>query len=618
MSIDLTQTQNVFEVYQAQDFSAIRRQYKDAGTKYCFDVLDRKVLTGYYIQLACFRHLQDLKRVGQPDFPYYYDLDYVKNILNFAAICPNVDTGEPTRLMPWQSFIMAQLIGWRANAGGKRFTLAMISVGRGQGKTYLMAIIACYSYLIESLSLYNQDFLVSSINFKQTQKIAGYIKSMLRSITAHDPFYSLKAETDLRIQNDQVIQKKTNNVLREISHEAGQYDSYHFTTAIFDEIGEIETRKKISKIATGMSKVDNHQFIQISTAYPKPDVPFHDDERKIVSAMERDFSRSSDRTLGLFWSQDSLAEAQKPETWGKSNPLLDLPDQHDTILDGLIDLRDTMQVQGNLTDFQNKNLNLWLEESADSYLKLADIERAIIPSFKITGRQVYIGYDYSMFSDNTALAFIFPYQENNKQKFYIMQHSFIPWQHAGSIETKEKQDGIAYREQAKKGFCTITSHPEGLINSDQVYQWLLNFVDHYQLKVLYFGCDAWGLTKFVKQLELNVSYPIEKIKQTTPYLKEPTKFIQTSFIEGAITRLDDKIMEKALLNAVLKETAVGIQVDKDRATLKIDVVDALIDAMYQAMYHFEDYSVANDKSKQVELMTPDQIKEHLLSGKFGF
>lgn len=63
----------------------------------------------------------------------------------------------------------------------------------------------------------------------------------------------------------------------------------------------------------------------------------------------------------------------------------------------------------------------------------------------------------------------------------------------------------------------------------------------------------------------------------------------------------------ALLNAVIKEDKIGIQVDKDKATKKIDVVDAEIDAMYQAMYNFENYGLINDKSHEVERMTQEQV-----------
>lgn len=88
-------------------------------------------------------------------------------------------------------------------------------------------------------------------------------------------------------------------------------------------------------------------------------------------------------------------------------------------------------------------------------------------------------------------------------------------------------------------------------------------------------------------------------------------------IEGTITRDDDKIMEKALINAQIMEDKIGIQVDKAKATLKIDVVDAIIDALYQGMYHFEDFGVANDKSKQVDLMTSEQVKEWFESEESG-
>ncbi len=468
--IDLTQSHDVLGAYHSIDFNGIRKKYADPATEYAFNVLDEKVMTGYLMKLACFRHLRDLQRVENEEFEFYYDVNEVDKILKFAAIAPNVDTGKPTKLMDWQKFIS-------------------------------------------------------------------------------------------------------------------------------------------KKIVSGQVKVPNHQYIEISTSYPDPSVPFHDEQKMIQQAMEQDFSREADRTLGLIWAQDSLDETFKEDTWIKSNPLLGLPSQHDVLLDGLRDKRDADMLAGTVDDFQNKNLNLWLQEATNSYLKLSDIERAIIPSFDIRGRDVYIGFDYSMFSDNTAIAFVYPYQdENGNQKWHIEQHSFIPWEKAGSIQAKEKQDGIEYRELARKGYCTITSHPQGLINDDQVYNWLLTYVEENNLNVIFFGYDAWGATNAIKQMDINTDYPLETIRQRTSELKDPTKFLQKLFVEGNCSRLNDKIMEKALINAEIYEDKIGIQVDKAKATLKIDVVDAIIDALYQGMYHFEDFGIANDKSKQVDRMTAEQVK----------
>ena len=199
----------------------------------------------------------------------------------------------------------------------------------------------------------------------------------------------------------------------------------------------------------------------------------------------------------------------------------------------------------------------------------------------------------------------------------MKQHSFIPWEKAGSIEAKEKQDGMDYRKLSAKGYCTITSHPQGLINDDQVYRWLLDYVHDNNLRVIFFGYDAWGATVAIKQMEINTEWPLEAIRQRTSELKDPTKFLQKGLVESTITRDDDEIMEKAMINAEIIEDKIGIQVDKAKATLKIDVVDAIIDALYQAMYHFEDFGIANDKSRQVELMTEEQVRAWFNDPKSG-
>nr|UVY01453.1 MAG: Terminase [Bacteriophage sp.] len=615
MKIDLTQTHDVIGAFKSIDWSDIKSKYTDPATLYAFSVLNGTKIAGYRIKLACFRHLMDLKRQGQPDFPYHYDVEEANRLLTFAKICPNVDTGEPTKLMEWQEFTFALMFGWRDEDSNKRFTRVIDSVSRGQGKTYQMAILVCYSFLIESIGLSNQDYLVASINFKQTMKLFGYVASMMRKIIQSEPFKSYASEVNLYIQSDQIIMKKNNNVLRAISLEAGQYDSYHFRTAIFDEIGEVKSRETVSKIISGQVKVPNHQFIQISTSYPDPTVPFHQDQKMVIQAMEQDWKRDADSYLGLIWSQDSLDETYKPETWVKSNPLLDLPDQHDGLMKGLKDKRDSDLLTGNISDFQTKNLNLWLKQSTDSYLNLRDVEDAVDNDFKIDGREVFIGFDYSMFSDNTALGFVYPYGD---RKFHLEQHSFIPWQHAGSIEAKEKQDGLAYRNYPE--YCTITAHQQGIINPEQIYRWLLSYVEEHQLKVKFFGYDRFGsyqVKNITESLNVNTDWYIMDIQQRTSALANPTKFLQELFVTHKVSIPNDPIMQKALLNAIVKADKIGIQVDKDKATLKIDVVDALIDALFQGMYYFDENADLNNKDTEIDRMTEQQVLDWFKNPKSG-
>lgn len=618
MKIDLTQTHDVEGAFNSIDFSFVKSKYKDDATKYCFDVLENPIRqTGYLEKLHCFRHLRDLQRQNTKDFPYYYDVSEFEKALKIASVIPDVDTHELLPLMDWQKFIIAEINGWKDQNGERRFTDIHISVGRGQGKTQIAAIQLCKAYLVDTLGFTNKDFLVTANTSDQSSKLFGYVKKMMAKVIEIEPFKTLAKNTGLDLQANQIIQKKTNNKIWKISYEADKYDSTHNVLAIYDETGALKNYDRMTDITDGQSQVKPyHQFIKISSAYPDPTSPFHDEQKKMQHIMEKDYERKGDNSLCLIWSQDDLDETYKPETWAKSNPLINLSEEEKERRTGnLIKQRDQAILNNTLHKFQNKNLNLWLKQDVASYLNLTDVEAATIKDFEIDNRSVFIGFDYSMFSDNTAIGFVYPYGDN---QYYLQQFSFIPWQAAGSLEAKENQDGIAYH--AFSEYCQITAHKDGIINPEQIYNWLLDFVGNHNLNVKFFGYDRFGsyqVKNIVESLNANTSWNIMDIQQRTSALANPTKFLQELFVTHKATIPDDPIMKKALLNAVIKSDKIGIQVDKDKATLKIDVVDAIIDALYQAMYYFDDNADINSKATEVDRMTEQQVLDWFKNPKSG-
>ena len=618
MKIDLTQTHDVEGAFNSIDFSFVKSKYKDDATKYCFDVLENPIRqTGYLEKLHCFRHLRDLQRQNTKDFPYYYDVSEFEKALKIASVIPDVDTHELLPLMDWQKFIIAEINGWKDQNGERRFTDIHISVGRGQGKTQIAAIQLCKAYLVDTLGFTNKDFLVTANTSDQSSKLFGYVKKMMAKVIEIEPFKTLAKNTGLDLQANQIIQKKTNNKIWKISYEADKYDSTHNVLAIYDETGALKTYDRMTDITDGQSQVKPyHQFIKISSAYPDPTSPFHDEQKKMQHIMEKDYERKGDNSLCLIWSQDDLDETYKPETWAKSNPLINLSEEEKERRTGnLIKQRDQAILNNTLHKFQNKNLNLWLKQDVASYLNLKDVEAATIKDFEIDNRSVFIGFDYSMFSDNTAIGFVYPYGDN---QYYLQQFSFIPWQAAGSLEAKENQDGIAYH--AFPEYCQITAHKDGIINPEQIYNWLLDFVGNHNLNVKFFGYDRFGsyqVKNIVESLNANTSWNIMDIQQRTSALANPTKFLQELFVTHKATIPDDPIMKKALLNAVIKSDKIGIQVDKDKATLKIDVVDAIIDALFQAMYYFDENSDLNNKDTEIDRMTEQQVLDWFKNPKSG-
>ena len=107
------------------------------------------------------------------------------------------------------------------------------------------------------------------------------------------------------------------------------------------------------------------------------------------------------------------------------------------------------------------------------------------------------------------------------------------------------------------------------------------------------------------------------IQQRTSALANPTKFLQELFVTHKVSIPNDPVMQKALLNAVVKADKIGIQVDKDQATLKIDVVDALIDALFQGMYYFDENADLNNKDTEIDRMTEQQVLDWFKNPKSG-
>lgn len=554
-----------------------------------------EIVAGYKLQLAMFRHVRDLKRVienNDPDFPYYYDLKEVKYILAFAQLAPDVDAGVPLPLMLWQKALLSLTIGWRRNDGSKRFYKAIVSVARTNGKTYLINILMLYAYLVEAQGHYNVKLLLSAPVSTQLTTGWNYLMLTANRLATLPEFKKQFIDDKIDVQETQIRARSSRNLIEKQSAQAGNFDSSHYLFAVLDEAGSDNIPPEvIAKISSGQVQIPNHQFFQISTAYTNPDVGFRKAEMDMTEAIERDWEREKEDTLLLIWEQDDISELDKPETWIKSNPIMSL--KYDTMISSMKSERDTAISNGRESDFISRNLNTWIQDVSLSFLSVDDIEEAIDDAapFDMRGREVYIGWDYSVKSDTTAFIFAFPYKIDDEEHTFIHHFSFVPTAVTnGDIYMKEKQDKLPYRKAEKEGHALISNLPSGDIDDDVVYDWLLSFIDEYELDVKYFIYDHYRVTKLIKMLEQNTDLDLIPLKQNFMTLTEPTKALRKAFNQGRIHYLQDDILQGALYHATLSEDNNSIMVDKKKRTLKIDAVDALVNVYSELPYHWETFS----------------------------
>ncbi|MGC8304376.1 terminase large subunit [Leuconostoc mesenteroides] len=586
-------------------------KYNDPATQYAFDVLfTDKYKAGRDAQLACFRHMQDLGRQRDNDFPYHYDTAYVTMIENFTRILPNPDNFKVT-LKPykWQSFILDSLLGWRTEENGTRFTTSNISVARRQGKTFIASMLVNFYYFMVAAEATSQDFLVASYDSEHATKLFNDVSIQAKKLLKMPEFSAWAKENDVDAQTQQVIGRISKNTIRKGTSEGGGFDSFHNVIAVYDEIGNLKPDKNetLRQITSGQNGIKNRMFVKISTAYPNAKVKFKKDQDLMRKIIEQDNLREADNTFQIIYAQDSENEVFEERTWNKSNPNLNEMDEgkYKSEINSLIKDRDDADRSGELATFVNKSLNIWSRKFQNSYLSLENIQKNIIDDFDIYGRDVYIGFDGSQSNDNTSLGFIFPYREVKGDKYFCKQFSFIPFAQAKTIEAKEKQDGLNYRELEKQGLCGITRSPEGTIDKDQVYHWLEKFVADNDLKVKMIALDPNLSDWLLKRIEnYHDEWPVSTVRPTSQVLSNPTKDLQAQFINGNAAILNDPLLIDGFTNAVLIEDRGGaVKIDRlNRTSDHIDTSDALVNAHTGAQFYFEDfkgddYNPFNDLSR---------------------
>lgn len=608
-------------------FDEIWKSYRDPATAYAYLVLSGKQTSGRKMKLALFRHLNDLKRSFYDDaFNYEYDLKQCHHILDYAKVCPDVESGKPMPLMVWQQAILCLLQGWRNESGEKRFTYALISVARTNGKTYLMNIILTYGYLIEAGNRKNLDFAYSGTTEQISKKGFRYLGSTIDYLAESQPYFRKRIKAkEINASADLIQSFKSRNQILRLTANSGKWDSYHCNTAVLDEYGDAAYDDDVlSKLSSGQIHQTNKQLIAISTAYENSNVPMFHDYQRLTLVIEKDNERKSETSLFLCWEQDSIDETDRPDTWEKSNPLLGLAEMHERLLKGLLDEKDKRESTGNVTWFQNRNLNMWLAVSKDKYLQLDDIQKSVVPndSFTIDGRDVYVGLDLSRLDDDSSLAFIFPYFKGERQMMFVYQHSFVPTAHSQqNVVLKSKHDGINYSDAEAKGYADVARNADGLIDEQVIGDWFLDFIEEHRLNVKTFVYDAHLASPMVEWMNKNhPEIPFITLKQGSLSLDQPTRLLQKQFIRGLITMYDDPILEYSLTNAVLTSNNWGIKIDKAVHSAKIDCVDAIIDAISEAQYWYTSPNrrdVDDSAKHPFANMKPDEVNDYFKSD-FGW
>ncbi len=547
---------------------------------------------------ACERFLKDLKKSGTKDFPYIFDEEKALRFFEWAALhkhTKGVLAGEPIEFTPIQRFIFGNVYGWvHQETGLRRFRKAYWQVARKNAKSQSLAIVGDYELM--ALGEPMSEVYIGATKSMQAKIIYNEVVAMLKRC----PLLKGKWHESYGV----IRHPKSDSILRALSKDDGKTgDGLNPQCGLIDEYHAHPTDEILEVINTGMVARRQPLLFIITTAGTNFGGPCYRVEYPLVEKIldpSLDFDVADYFCMVNELDRDQegnlIDDVKDEECWVKANPIAA------TYPEGLANIRSklasALESLEKMESFLTKNMNLWVNQSAMSYMDMAKWkERGAITEIPVDlyGRSAYVGIDLSKRIDLTAAGIIVPIDGDGAVQYVVRAHGFIP---EDTVAVHEKTDKVPYRAWAKAGYLTIT--PGDVVDYRFIESWIHETTDDLGVNVKELCYDPYNATHFAQDFDAQGITTVE-VRQGMRTLSEPTKAFREEAYRGNILHEPNPLLDWAVSNAVTKrDHNENIILDKEKSTNRIDPIAAVINAFSRARVTAEedmsDYVLSDDFS----------------------
>lgn len=313
----------------------------------------------------------------------------------------------------------------------------------------------------------------------------------------------------------------------------------------------------------------NRLLFTISTGYPYPENPMKDQieyGKKVLDKVIED-----DRFFLMCYELDEKDQWTDEGCWIKSNPLQATSELGLEFLRG--ECKMALELPSKQVAFRTKNLNQWLDgDDGQTYIAIEDFRKCKIDNYDWYGRDVYLGVDLSLTTDNTAVSMITYDEELNK--YVAKVWGFIP---TDNVFNKTKIEKVPYELYKEKGYVYFCG--DRVISHRFVEDFVLGLESKYGVNIKKIGYDRYNAISSANRWTEN-SYDTIEVKQQASVLSPPTKYLKECVLKKDFSYIENKLLETNVANAIeTQDTNLNGFVNKKKSTGKIDLLVATIIAM---------------------------------------
>lgn len=537
------------------------RDYLGIAKKYARDVSTGKVFACKWVKLACKRQTEDLKKYARSGL-YEWSKEEAGRICRFIELLTHTKgelAGQRVVLEPWQIFILTTVFGWRRRAdGGRRFRRVYIEVPRGSGKSTLSSGVALYCLLAD------HEPGAEVYSFATTRDQAKIVFGDAKVMAEHNP--ALRERFGLQVLANALYVPSTNSTFQAKSAEGSTLDGLNTHLAVVDELHAHKTRAVYDVVETSLGKRRSSLLWCITTAGFDTSGICYEVRTMCTKVLSR---LADDETqFAIIYTIDDGDDWSSMEALEKANPNWGVSVRPEVITSLL---QKAKTLPSAINNFKTKHLDVWCS-ARSAWLDMRAWKRCETTGLELSdfeGQPCFIGLDIGSKSDLTVKTYLFPFEEDGKDKYALFCECWLP---SKAIETSTNSQ---YSGWVRSGYIQETDGAMTDLNviEDSIREDLSRF------DVQAITYDPWQATQIATSLS-DEGAPMLECRFTVQNVSDPMKTLEALVIDGRIVHDGNPVMAWMMRNVEARIDAKdNIFPRKERHENKIDGAVAAILAL---------------------------------------
>lgn len=459
----------------------------------------------------------------------------------------------------WLFIIAVLCTVYKDDPERRRYETAILEICRKNGKTFLIAVLFILLLFIEPK--FSRFYSVAPDG-----ALSREVQTAIREIIASSPHLVEK----FKIRRDDILCKVTESQFFPLNYSNSRLDGKLPNVFLADEVGALPNNYAVEAMRSGQLTILNKLGCIISTKYPTIDNPFEDEVEAAKRSLD-DVEGSDDAVFALLYEPDDKKRwMSNDKILEHGNPLaLEVP----KIMEDLLKKRASAIARPRLREnFVTKHCNIiYSGIGTETYIPIDALQRCRVDKIDWQGRDVWLGVDLSISTDNCAVAMVAEEDGN----ILARVQTFFP---AGKIEEKTLEEKVDYYELEKAGCCIGCG--DQTIDYSVVEEYVMGLEEKYGVFIVGIAYDRYNAMSSAQKWE-NANLDTVIVRQHSDTLHPPTKLLKEYVLNKHFQYEENPLMEINFQNAKCTEdTNRNMYVNKKKSRGKVDIVVSLINAIY--------------------------------------